>query len=246
MTAGSPPVLRTVAFAEQDPGVWGAVWSLVGAPFVLLGSGSSVVATAAQLDGAEPASDWTVRGEELDLTLSGDLEHVLSVNGRFDQACRASGRFRLGGEELEVDCAGYRGARASDGELDRFDSIRGVAAMFENGEAIGLIAVRPRRAKGHGADAVTAALLAPEAAVAVEDPRLSTTYATDGRPARASLELWIGREEGEQQRLRRASGEALGPSATGGLGDLQATGELFRWHSRGETGVGVYLLARHR
>ena len=246
MTAASPLVLRTIAFGEQQPGVWGAVWSIEAASFVVLADGFDVIVAAAALAGDEPTSDWTLRGDGFELTLAGELEMYLAEsNGsqRFDQVCRVVGRFRLDAEEHEVSCLGYRGVQVLDSDLDRLDSLRGLATVFETGEALGLIAARPRRAKGHGADAVSAAVLEPDGAVVVEDPRLSTTYSHDGRPSRAALELWIGDQQGEHQ-LRRAAGEALGPRAIGSLGDLVASADLFRWHSRGADGIGVYLLAR--
>jgi hypothetical protein len=247
VTAASTPVLRTVAFGEQKPGVWGAVWSIGEASFVALGEGQNVTVASAALDGVDPAGDWMLRTDGIDLTFSGDPEMSVAENtgsARFDQVCRVIGRFRAGDEKCEVSCVGVRGARALDADLDRSDSLRGVSAVFENGEAIGVVAVRPRRAKGHGADAVSATVLELDGPVLSEDPRLSTTYTHDGRPNRASLELWIGQEQ-DDQRLRRAAGEALGPRASGSLGALRASADLFRWHSRGVVGIGVYLLARH-
>ncbi len=244
--AASPPVLRTIAFAEQKPGAWGAVWSLGGASFVALADGPNVTVGSAALEGADPASDWTVRADGIDLTISGDPEMAVAPEDgteRFDQLCRVSGRFRSGEAESDVGCLGLRGTRVLDRDLERTDSIRGIGAVFENGDGIGLVAVRPRRAKGHGADAVSAAVLEADGPVDVDDPRLSTTYSHDGRPSRASLELWIGEIVGEQ-RVRRATGEALGPRASGSLSALHLSADLFRWHSRGAEGIGVYLLAR--
>lgn len=249
MTAGSP-VLRTCAFGDASQGLWGAVWAL-DAPtdaFVAFGDGASATTVSATLDGAGSAIDWVLEGAGVQLTFSGASEPVESPEASpadFDQRCLVSGRLELVGADREVSFMGYRAARDLGGSIDRCGSIRGVSALFEPDEAIGLLAIRPRRASGQEADAISAAVIQPDGGVIVDDPRLSTTYADDGRPTRAALELWVADEQGEH-RLRRAAGEALGAHATGALDGLQARVDLFAWHSHGRDGIGVYLLARHQ
>jgi len=63
VTAGSAPDIRTVTFGEQEPGVWGAVWSLRGASFAVLGSGPDVAVAAGELAGSVPDSDWTLEAD---------------------------------------------------------------------------------------------------------------------------------------------------------------------------------------
>jgi hypothetical protein len=240
-------VLRTCAFGDAATGVWGAVWTLdapAGA-LVALGDRSVGTAVSAALDGAGPAAGWALHGETLELVLSAASEAAEASNGvsGFDQLCRVSGRIELAGVERELSCLGYRAARDLGGPIDQCDSLRAVAAWFEPDEAIGLLAVRPRRAKGHESDALSAAVIEPDSASVVDDPRLSTTYADDGRPLRVALELWLADEQGEH-RLRRAAGEAAGPHATGELGEMRARVDVFDWHSRGRDGLGVYLLAQ--
>jgi hypothetical protein len=46
--------------------------------------------------------------------------------------------------------------------------------------------------------------------------------------------------------LRRASGEAVGARASASSGDLELQAELFRWHSGGRDGTGLYLLVSRR
>ena len=105
-----------------------------------------------------------------------------------------------------------------------------------------LRALRPRRARGQEQDRIAATLFEPEGRIDVDEPRLSTTYASDDRPARTSLELWIG--AGEEQYPRRAAAEALGEggAAKGDRLSLQVT--PLRCHASGLDGAGVYLLAR--
>ena len=160
----------------------------------------------------------------------------------FDQLCRVQGSGSIDGAEVAVDCLGVRSAR-HDVDLAASDSIRWVATWFDPDEAIALVAVRPRKSKGHGRDDVSASVLAAGEATVVPDPRLSTTYAADGTPASAGLELWLDGEDG-QQYPRRAAGESVAAGTKVAEHDLELTAELFRWHSRGCDGAGVYLLAR--
>jgi hypothetical protein len=89
---------------------------------------------------------------------------------------------------------------------------------------------------------ITAAVIDPESAGAVADPRFSTTYDRGGAPIRSSFELWLGRAEDEYP--RRAAGEAVGPRAAHRDGGIDVQASLFRWHSRAREGAGVYILAR--
>jgi hypothetical protein len=89
---------------------------------------------------------------------------------------------------------------------------------------------------------VTAAVLDLQDSAAVADARVSTTYDRAGWPIRSSFELWLG--QAEEEFPRRAAGEALGPHASHAAPGLDVQASLFRWHSRGREGAGVYLLAR--
>jgi hypothetical protein len=244
--SASGAALRSCAFGDPSARVWGAAWALAGGlpAFAVLGTPSDARAVSAQLEGEDPAGEWLLRTEDLDLVLTGASEPAPAAAesdvGGFDQLARVTGR---SGVRRELACLGLRRAHGVAPSLERFDSLRDVAAWFEPGEGLAVLALRPRRAKGHGADVVSATLLEDGSATSVEDPRLSTTYSGDGRPRKAGLELWTHDEKGEE-RLRRAAGEALGPHAEGALGDLRAAAELFTWRVRGREGIGVYLLAR--
>jgi hypothetical protein len=200
------------------------------------------------VSGSEELEDWQLSGEgaELELCAEGEPAHSVTPGGEadgFDQLCRARGRATIDGTEIEVDSLGVRAARSLI-DLRAYESIRDVSAWFAPDEGIALVALRPRRARGHSRDEIAAAVLDPAGARTVTDPRISTTYAEDGVPVRAGLELWIG-DDGEQY-SRRAAGEAVGAGALAADQDLELRAELFRWHSRGRDGAGVYLLARPR
>jgi hypothetical protein len=120
-----------------------------------------------------------------------------------------------------------------------------VCAWFDPAHGLSVVALRPRKARGQDADVLSAVALEPEGPLAIEDPRLSTTYAGDGRPLRVSLELWVSAgDDDEEQYPRRASGETLGVAATGRLGRFDVLAQFVRWDSRDGDGAGVYVLAQ--
>jgi hypothetical protein len=130
-----------------------------------------------------------------------------------------------------------------------------VSAWFGPELGLAVLAARPRAAAGHDRDLITASLFEGGHSLTIEDPRLSTTYAQDGIPARASVELWQPPDEAEtsgaaqeppESRPRRAAGESIGPIASGPAGEIDVQAGLFRWHAEGREGPGVYVLARTR
>jgi hypothetical protein len=252
VTSG-PTTLRTLAFGDVDQRVWGAAWvrDPAGETFAVLGAGEDAAAApGGRLTGVDDTAEWRLEAEGAELTVApaGDAVAVAAGEeavGGFDQLCRVSGRFTLAGQERTVDCLGLRTSRSVALDLDKLDSIRAVSTWFEPDEGFTLTAFRTRKAKAHDSDLIIAAVLGGEGSAPVADPRFSTTYGAGGRPVRAGLELWIDREDDEQY-PRRASGEAMGAGAHAGAGDLDLQAELFRWHSRGRVGAGVYVLAHPR
>jgi hypothetical protein len=124
----------------------------------------------------------------------------------------------------------------------RLDSARAVAGWFGSDHGLELLALRPAGERGHDADTVAATVFEPDGWITVDDPRISTTFHPDDRPARASLELWIG--DGEEQYPKRAAAEASDdPAVVNGEGvSLQVT--PLRCHTGGLDGAGVYVVAR--
>jgi hypothetical protein len=255
MTA-APPALRTLAFGDLDTTVWGAGWfsDHAGAALAALGGGAQATTRSGlRLSAGADGDEWHLDGDGAALVISpaGDAVPARSVDGEiegFDQLCRIVGRFELEGSEHPVDCLGLRTWWSALVDLERFESIRAVAAWFEPEDALALTAFRARKAKGHSGDVAAGAVITPEGSPAVEDPRLSTTYEADGWPVRAGVELWLTTpEDSEQQFPRRASGEATGPRVQGVVdGGFELRAEPFRWHSRGRDGAGMYILARRR
>ncbi len=248
MTSPGGPSLRTVTFGTLDGGPWGAAWCS-GSPVILVAPTPDQPLRAipnARIEGSSALDEWRLAGDGLALVARGEgAPGQIDADPdypAFDQLCRVEGSGSIDGAEVAVDCLGVRSAR-HDVDLAANDSIRRVATWFDPDEAIALVAIRPRKSKGHGRDDVSGSVLAAGEATVVPDPRLSTTYAPGGTPARAGLELWLDNEEG-QQYPRRAAGESVASGTKVAYPGLELTAELFRWHSRGRDGAGVYLLAR--
>lgn len=272
------PLLRTIAFGDLQTGLWGTAWvpdprepGLLG-----LGRGQDTTTLPATLEsglaggleggldgglgealeGAEAREEWRLVGDHAELIVSPAGEAVGSgeqgTTAGFDQICRISGRVVLAGTEQQLDCQGHRGAHAAVLDPSRLDSLREVSAWFEPAEGFSLLALRERGSEGNEGDLVTAAVHGHEASAQVADPRLSTTYARDGRPLRVGLELWVGdgdtAEEAvaQEQYPRRAAGQAVGSEIRTSAGALELQAELLTWHSESREGAGVYLLARAR
>jgi hypothetical protein len=241
--------LRTVTFGALEGGPWGAAWSTAGSPFLLLAASTNAEprwTPLAAIRGSQSDEDWQLSGEGVDLEVSavGEPAEIADDDRTvgFDQLCHVGGRALLGNDELAIDSPGLRGARA-DVDPAAYGSIRHVSIWFDSGEGIALLALRPRKAKDHSRDIVSAALLEASAATVVAEPRLSTTYTAAGIPARAGLELWLDDEEHEHY-PRRAAGESVAGGARLADDGVEVRGQLFRWHRRGTEGAGVYLLAR--
>lgn len=249
MTDAAATVM-TLSFGDPEAGVWGSAWIPgSGQPaFIGLWAAGHVTLPRVGVDGFGEAAEWRLEGDGAELVVSPAGQAVTptpdaAIPG-FEQLCRVRGAFDVDGAEQHVDCLGLRGALTGAPDLDRFESFREVSAWFEPADGLAVVVLRPRGNRGHDSDLVSAALLDGETVTAVADPRLSTTYATSGRPARVSVELWLDGDEEETRYPRRAAGEAIGTRAQATVGALDLQTELFRWHSRGREGAGVYLTAQ--
>ena len=101
-------------------------------------------------------------------------------------------------------------------------------------------AVRPAGAESHAYEATWGALLDAAGAVAIDDPRVSTTYDGHGHQRRVGLELWVGEEDDYP---RRGAGQVLCGS-TVELGSLVLDCAFFAWTLDGRQGVGRYDVLR--
>lgn len=232
-----PPAL--FAFGDLDTGIWGAGWrgAASAAAIVGLGGTSQSISTDSPLRDGE-SGEWRIEVEGTRLELSPAQE---DPGGGTDQLCVVRGELALEAERREFACLGWR--ELTGPPESGWESMRRVAAWFSAQDGLALAALRPPRATSHADDLVAAAVLGDGEAV-IEDPRLSTTYAADGMPTRASIELWLGRPDSEDLYPLRAAGEWEGPEAGFSESGVRVTARLFRWRSRGREGAGVYLLGR--
>lgn len=240
-----------LAFGDLDGGAWGAAWIPDGAaPILALAAGSDADTRPATLAADADTGEWRLEAEGAQLVISplAELEAADRPGLGSDQLCRVTGQLG-GGEAREVDCLGWRADRELALEEDRIDSLRLLSAWFAADEAVALLALRPHKARGQDADLISVAVREARARGPISDPRLSTTYADDGRPMRAGLELWIAmapnpedEEQAEHQLPRRLAGEALGTRIDWAVDGLSLHAALFRWHERDRAGAGVYLL----
>lgn len=254
MSAGQPGSLRLVAFGDLEGNVWGA--ALEGdEPAIVFGADTASEAAAGhgRVRFATEANRWRVTGSGFDLLVAPrearapddgpDPTPVAATATATDEdeLCAVTGTITVSGAERTIDCLGTR-SLDPDFEGTDLHSLRSVAGWFGPDRGVALHALRPQRAPGHEADRIAATLLDPEGPIPVDDPRLSTTFASGERLARTSLELWI--TAGEEQYPRRFAGEALGEggAAYGERVSLQVT--PLRCHAGGLEGAGIYLLAR--
>ncbi len=252
---GAGDDLRAIAFAMADGTAWGAAlsggdgWSLVTGPGIAPAAADGAIDVTEDGDG-----EWRLESEDGRFSLlvvaddpptppavDGDepgAPPAAFVRGEGPELCRVTGTAAgqaVDGRGIRARLTPPRSAREALG------SARFVAGWFGDGSAVGLIAARPRRHDQPDHDAASATVFDRERWLPVTEPRLSTTYDGSETPARVNLELWVG--EGEHEYPRRMAAEASGGPSAGADGGVALQVVPLRCHSRGEEGVGVYVLA---
>jgi hypothetical protein len=154
----------------------------------------------------------------------------------YERLCRVTGT----AAGHRIDCLGQRGRSWGVADWGRIALTRSLAAWLEDGTSLTVAAVRPAGAESHADEATWGALLDVDGAVAIDDPRVSTTYDGDGHQRRAGLELWVGEEDDYP---RRGAGQVLCGSSVE-LGQLRLDCAFFVWQVDGREGVGRYDLVR--
>jgi hypothetical protein len=187
-----------------------------------------------------PLEAWRlVWGDVLDLRFEAVSPPIESEGGGmegYEQVCRVEGSAGT----RRVSCLGQRGHTWGVAAWDRVDLARTLCAWWDEDHALLASAIRPAKAKHHDEEELVAHLVDGEP-VAVADPRLSTTYAADGRQRRAGLELYVTGEDDEYPR-RVAGHVACGTSLD--LGRLRLDCAFFEWRTEGRAGVGRYDVLR--
>jgi hypothetical protein len=240
---------QALSFGDVDGRVWGGALD-AGGPAFAFGDGETTTSGAGSeaVRWTPDGRGWRLTGEGFDLHMEPGGEELpeppdpdpgMTVSG-MEELCRVQGTLTVAGAEHAVDCVGTRWML--DGvDVSALHSLRAVSGWFASDQALAVLSLRSRRSSGHESDLIAATLFDPDGWVPVKDPRLSTTYAQDGAPARVNLELWVGDEEEEYP--RRAAGEAAGGAVSVSSGDFALRVAPMRCHSRGQAGAGVYVLA---
>lgn len=242
MTASGSDQLRTFAFGDLDTGVWGiaAAWS-----------GGAVASFASEITAEEGDEESFLAADGLELRFvplgaAAALGPARAGIRASAQVCTVDGAIRRDGAEQDVACLGIRGAASMP--LAPAGSARTACGWFGPEYAVAVTALRPDGARGHDADTLAAAILDEGTALAIDEPRLSTTYDGAGVPARCGLEVWLEdlEVEGEEPRPqypRRFAGEATGEHTRVSAPGVTLDAQLFAWHARGTDGAGVYVVA---
>jgi len=139
-----------------------------------------------------------------------------------------------------IDGLGQRGRSWGTADWGGIALTRSLGAWLDEGPSVVYSAVRPAGAKSHAEEAQWGALVDAEGALAMADPRLSTTYDGDGHQRRAGLELWVGEDDDYP---RRGAGQVLCGSSVE-LGSLRLDLAFFGWTLDGRRGVGRYDVLR--
>jgi hypothetical protein len=224
-------------FGDLGGDVWGVVLAGEQPHIAVAGlSDADVALQPAELDRSDTAV-WTLTAPGTALRIEvADATTTSAEADRSLQPCRVGGSVAIGGTELELDVAGLCSGGSS---VEGVESLRLFGAWFPGGHELAVLSARPRGAKGHDRDQLAVVARGEEHPL-VLDPRLSTTYDEHGDPRRVGLELWLGEDEDGDQFPRRVAGLATGSRVS----DRGISAHAFRCTSRGESGAGIYVLAR--
>jgi len=191
----------------------------------------------------EPHARWQVvlatePGFELEFEAASppaEFEPLGGMEGH-ERLCRVRGT----AAGRPIDCLGQRGRSWGTADWSRIALTRSLGAWLGEGPSVVYSAVRPADAESHADEARWGALLDADGAVAIDDPRVSTTYDGDGHQRRVGLELWVGEEDDYP---RRGAGQVLCGSSVE-LGQLRLDCAFFAWTLDGREGVGRYDVLR--
>jgi hypothetical protein len=242
----TPAAAQPIAiFGDVDLGIWGLLIDAEQPRLAIAALDADPAEIRLEPANVDRDDDevWSVTSPDHSLRLERGQATTLTPGGdRRLQPLRVTGTAALGGEQVEIDVAGVL-TDSGLGSGAGADSLRLFGSWFPAGHQIVLRAERPRGAKGQDHDVIDVVALGENEAL-VFDPRLSTTYDASSTPRQAGLELWIGADEEGDQYPRRVSGVATGSSISDSNDGATLNAAALQCLSRGETGVGVYVLIR--
>lgn len=164
----------------------------------------------------------------------------------YDQLIKVTGRVTVGGTERTFSGRGQRGHSWGAPDWDKLQLARTMGVWLDGDAGVTLTAVRGAKASSHADESIHAVLLGRDGetgeplSLLVADPRVSTTYDSEGRQRHAGLELY---ETDESPYARRAAGE-VACGTTLDLGRLRLDTAFFTWRMEGRSGVGRYDVLR--
>jgi hypothetical protein len=235
-----------------------------GAPDDESGNWGGCEAAGLETDVVQPLSRWTVHFADEDGRhgFSLDLDAVsapalleaglpagkLGGMEGYDQLVRVSGTVVVDGATRKFSGRGQRGHSWGAPDWDKLSVARTLGVWLEDDRGVTMTAVRPAKATSHADEAIHAVMLAPAAddedgasvATVIADPRVSTTYDSEGRQRHAGLELYVTEDA---DYARRAAGE-VACGTTLDLGRLRLDCAFFTWRMEGRSGVGRYDVLR--
>jgi hypothetical protein len=153
-------------------------------------------------------------------------------------AARVTGEWRpRGAEPRRIEGLGRLVRTSGEPAWDRFELLRSLTAVIEDGSLLSVASARPLGAAGHGEEVASAVLLdAEESVTRFDEPLLSTEYDAAGTHRRTGVELW-GPDDAT---ARRGAGTRIGGAA--GAGDLETA--FMRFTLNGGAGTARYDLLK--
>jgi hypothetical protein len=124
-------------------------------------------------------------------------------------------------------------------DWSHLEGIRLVSARFDDGAVLGVAALRPREARGHGDDLVIARLIdAHGEETTTSDALVSVEYDAGGTPRRLGIELWPEPDSAPRRVAadREAESEARSPEGRDAV--------AMRFRLDGTAGSGLYEIIR--
>jgi hypothetical protein len=164
----------------------------------------------------------------------------------YDQLVKVTGTVTAEGSQRTFAGRGQRGHSWGAPDWDKLALARTVGVWLDGDAGVTLTAVRGAKAASHADEAIHAVLLGRDGetdlptSLLVADPRISTTYDSDGRQRHSGLELY---ETDDAPYARRAAGE-VACGTTLDLGRLRLDCAFFTWRMEGRSGVGRYDILR--
>ena len=226
----APP--RAIAFFDPASQIYGSARS--GATVLFEGT-----AATAHPEGPELEERGASLHAELEGRMSLDLEPLsedADLGGVSVRTCRVKGE----AAGRRIDCLGTLSETRKAPSWDELDALRTISVLGDPENALLLMARRPRGARGHGDERVSAWLVRAGELASVEDARVSTVYDGQGRQRSAGLELWLPGEDFP----RRGSGKVVAGSSLQ-LEGLDVHVAAFQWRLEEREGFGGYeVMAR--